>query len=139
MKFSLDNSPGNTIIAYDVGQIQVHSLNVSGKAGTEPRVRIITSSVIITPDVIIEDWQPRLPAELSPLHMQPVLEFQPEIVLLGTGRSLQFPAVEIIQLCHEAGAGIEVMDTGAACRTYNILAAEGRRVAAALLMIETAG
>jgi len=136
MKFNLDNSSGNSIVAYDVGSIQVHSSGTHIDEGADAKIRIITSSVIITPEVLFEDWQPKVPAELAVLHMQQVLEFQPEIVILGTGRSLRFPAAEVIQVCHHAGVGFEAMDTGAACRTYNILAAEGRRVAAALLMIE---
>ena len=136
MKFSLDKSTGNTIIAYDVGAIQVHTRVSTATEGPKSHVRIITSSAIITPEVLIEEWPPADPAELVADHMRQVLEFQPEIVILGTGRHLRFPPVEIIQTCHQAGAGFEVMDTGAACRTYNILAAEGRRVAIAVLMIE---
>jgi uncharacterized protein len=136
MKISLDKSPGNTIIAYDVGAIKVHSRVIPTSEVTRSNVRIITSSVIITPEDLIEEWPPADPAELATEHIQQVLVLQPEIVILGTGRRLRFPSVEVIQACHRAGAGFEVMDTGAACRTYNILAAEGRRVAVALLMIE---
>ena len=56
-----------------------------------------------------------------------------EIVLLGTGNVLRFPRPELMRPLAQAGLGIEVMDRKAACRTYNILASEGRRVAAALL------
>lgn len=137
MKINLQRSASNTIIAYDVGSIQVHSSG-GGRdmEGSNAQVRIVSSSAIITPDTLIENWQPRTLTELEILHMEPVLGFQPEIVILGTGRRLHFPPAAIIQVCHKAGAGFEAMDTGAACRTYNILAGEGRRVAAALLMIE---
>lgn len=137
MKIDLDKTAANTIVAYDVGHIHVHGSKQTSD-GIVPHMQIVTASAIITPDVVIEGWQPNLLSELTPAHMQIVLEFQPEIVLLGTGRSLRFPAAEILQICHQAGIGIEVMDTGAACRTYNILAAEGRRVVAAMLMIESA-
>ena len=136
MKFSLDKSTGNTIVAYDVGTIQVHSREIRENERSQSIMRIVTSSTIITPEVLIEEWPPTSPTELAVQHMQQVLEFQPEIVILGTGRRLRFPPAELMQVCHLAGAGFEVMDTGAACRTYNILAGEGRRVAAALLMIE---
>jgi uncharacterized protein len=136
MKFNLDNPAGHTIIGYDVGEIQVHHDGTPQVEGIEKKARIVRTSAIITPASLVENWPPIVPTDVLPLHMQQVLEFQPEIVILGTGRSLRFPAPEIIQLCHQAGAGFEVMDTGAACRTYNILAAEGRHVAAALLMIE---
>lgn len=135
MKFSLERGAGNMIIAYDVGSIQVHRGQRAG--GTTPvEVRTVRTSVIITPEELIEDWQPHTLPELEVLHMDQVLGCGPEIVLLGTGRRLRFPPGAIAQACQQAGAGFEVMDTGAACRTYNVLANEGRRVAAALLMIE---
>ena len=136
MKFNLDKSTGNTIIAYDVGEIQVHSRETHANDGTQSRIRIVSSSAIITPEALIEEWPPTVPSDLVAAHMQQVLEFQPEIVILGTGRHLRFPPIEVVQACHQAGAGFEVMDTGAACRTYNVLAGEKRRVAVALLMIE---
>lgn len=140
MKFSLDNTAGNTIVAYDVGIIQVYRSGYHATDDMETKARyLIQTSAIITPERIVEAWTPQTPSELVPEHMQQVLEFQPEIIILGTGRNLRFPAPEVIQLCHETGVGFEAMDTGAACRTYNILAAEGRNVAAALLMIEPAG
>ena len=136
MKFNLDSTTGHTIVRYDVGEIQLHLNGMPPVEGIEKTARIVRTSAIITPETIIENWPPTAPAGVLPLHIQQVLEFHPEIVILGTGRSLRFPAQEVIQVCHQAGAGFEVMDTGAACRTYNILAGEGRRVAAALLMIE---
>jgi uncharacterized protein len=136
MKVSLDKSPGNAIVAYEVGSIQVHRRGTRTPDAAAPELRVITSSTIISPDRLIEDWPPTSPTELVVRHMQQVLEFHPEIVILGTGRRLHFPAAEVVQVCHQAGAGFEAMDTGAACRTYNILAGEGRRVVAALLMIE---
>jgi uncharacterized protein len=136
MKLNLDKSAGNTIIAYDVGSIQVHRLVTTASEGTKAKVSKVTTSAIITPEVLIEDWLPANSRELVAAHMQQVLEFQPELVILGTGRRLHFPSIEVIQACHQAGAGFEAMDTGAACRTYNILAGEGRRVAVALMMIE---
>jgi uncharacterized protein len=57
-----------------------------------------------------------------------------ELVLIGTGRSLQFPPAEALRPLIEARLGFEIMDTQAACRTYNILMAENRRVAAALIL-----
>ena len=63
-----------------------------------------------------------------------LLELKPAIVLLGTGAAQRFPMPALARRLTTAQVGLEVMDTAAACRTYNILAAEGRRVAAALLM-----
>ncbi|MGQ0749488.1 MAG: Mth938-like domain-containing protein [Betaproteobacteria bacterium] len=57
-----------------------------------------------------------------------------EIIILGTGASLRFPPPEIARRIAAAGIGLEVMDSKAACRTYNVLMAEGRRVLAAILI-----
>ena len=136
MKFSLESSSGNTIVAYDTGMIRIHQPSLRRADNSESGFRTITGSVVITPEALIEPWTPTAVSTLLVAHLQQVLEFQPEIVLLGTGRRLHFPAAELMHACYQAGAGFEVMDTGAACRTYNILTGEGRRVVAALFMIE---
>jgi len=69
--------------------------------------------------------------------MEQIMSLDPEIVILGTGRELHFPAESITRPLAENNIGLEIMDTGAACRSYNFLVGEGRRVVAALLMIET--
>jgi len=71
---------------------------------------------------------------LSADHWAALLAQRPEIVLLGTGEQQRFPRPEILRPLTEAGIGVEVMTVQAACRTYNILVAEERRVAAALLL-----
>ena len=91
-------------------------------------------SVIVLPDRIMADWGAECFDALAPEHFAPLIEFAPEIVLLGTGARLRFPRPEITRALVEARVGLEVMDVQAACRTYNILAAEARRVAAALLL-----
>ncbi len=95
--------------------------------------QVYTSSVIITPQSIITDWQPRRFADLSAHDLLPLVDLAPEVALLGTGKQLQFPAPHITVPLIQNAMGLEVMDTPAACRTYNILASEGRKVAAALV------
>lgn len=92
------------------------------------------TSLIVLPDDPVESWAPRSMAELTEAHFAPILAHQPEIILLGTGATLQFPAREIRVVLASLGVGVEIMDTYAACRTYNILAGEGRKVAAALII-----
>ena len=75
-------------------------------------------------------------ADLTETHFAMVAALKPEIVLLGTGARQQFPLPRLLRPLLTQGIGVEVMDTAAACRTYNIIMLEGRRVAAALLMIE---
>lgn len=91
-------------------------------------------SLIILPDRIIEDWPAQTFEQLAVAHFEQLLSLQPEIVLLGTGATLRFPHPSLTKILIAAKIGVEVMDTSAACRTYNILTAEGRRVAAALLV-----
>ena len=91
-------------------------------------------SLIVLPDQIIENWQAQIFEQLAAEHFECLLPLQPEMVLLGTGATLRFPHPALTKALIAARIGVEVMDTGAACRTYNILTGEGRRVAAALLV-----
>ncbi|SET22186.1 Uncharacterized conserved protein, contains Mth938-like domain [Nitrosospira multiformis] len=91
-------------------------------------------SLIVLPDRLIEEWEAKTFEELNTEHFQFILSLQPEMVLFGTGATLRFPHPQLTRSLIESGIGIEVMDTAAACRTYNILSAEERRVAAALLI-----
>lgn len=90
-------------------------------------------SLIVLPDTIVPEWTAATVATLAETDMARLLALGTEIVLLGTGNRLRFPAGPLMRPFAPAGIGLEVMDLQAACRTYNILAAEGRRVAAALL------
>jgi uncharacterized protein len=121
MRFARDNSAGNTIRAYAAGQVTVND-------------EIIRASVIVTPERIIRNWLPETFGELQPGHIARLEELQPEIIVLGTGSRLRFPSVEHTAKFLSRGIGVEIMDTNAACRTYNILLSEGRRVVAVLLM-----
>lgn len=96
--------------------------------------RQLHNSLILTDDELIEDWRPRLAGELQREDFEPVLKLQPEILLLGTGSRLDFPSPAVTAHLLQCGIGVEVMDTAAACRTFNILLSEQRRVAAALLL-----
>lgn len=91
-------------------------------------------NLIILPDRIIEDWQAMTFEQLTAEHFESLLPLQPEMVLFGTGTALRFPHPSLTKALIASKIGVEVMDTSAACRTYNILTAEGRRVAAALLI-----
>jgi uncharacterized protein len=94
----------------------------------------IETSVVVLPDRILADWPPSCFAALAPEHFAMLADLGREIVLLGTAGKQRFPSPEIIAPLVRAGIGVEVMDLQAACRTYNILVAEGRKVAAALLI-----
>lgn len=90
-------------------------------------------NLIVLPESIIQEWSSASLETLTADDMQKLLELGTEIILLGTGNRLRFPAGSLMRPFAPAGIGLEIMDLKAACRTYNILAAEGRKVAAALL------
>jgi uncharacterized protein len=122
MRFNLDfNDSGTIIRGYREGSVTVNDQE-------------IRQSVIITPGQILP-WPPQSFADLETAHLADLSDLEPELVLLGTGNRQQFPPPAITHPLLNQGIGVEVMDTAAACRTYNILVAEGRRVVAALLMI----
>jgi uncharacterized protein len=73
-------------------------------------------------------------ADLSAADLEPVLALRPEVLLIGSGERQAFPAPELLAALYAARLGFEIMATGAACRTYNVLVAEGREVAAALMI-----
>jgi uncharacterized protein len=90
-------------------------------------------SVLVTPEAVSE-WNVSGVESLAEADFAFIAALQPEIVILGTGAAQRFLRPELARALAATGVGIEVMDSGAACRTYNILAAEGRKVVAAILV-----
>jgi uncharacterized protein len=91
-------------------------------------------SIALTPDELLGKWEAAPVAGLEEAHFGAVLDTSPEIVLLGTGPTCLFPPRELTFAFARKGIGLEVMDTAAAARTFNVLAGEGRRVAAVLYL-----
>lgn len=91
-------------------------------------------SIVVTPEQVFTDWQPHNFDALSESDFAYLLAMKPEIVLLGTGAQQCFPHPRLYQQLTAAGIGVESMDTPAACRTYNILMGEDRKVIAAILL-----
>lgn len=92
-------------------------------------------NIVVLPERLMQ-WDVTAFETLSGPDFEFLANLAPEIVLLGTGSSLRFPHPALSQSLANARIGLEVMNTPAACRTYNILMAEGRKVAAALLLRE---
>lgn len=119
--FDLDENPSiYQIRAFKPGLIQINE-------------KTFTQSVIVSPHQLL-DWAPQTIGELTIDALKPVLAFQPDILLIGTGNQHIFIAVEIYGELINRGIGVEVMDTRAACRTYNALSSENRNVVAALII-----
>jgi len=89
--------------------------------------------VVVTPQNVTE-WAVSGFEALGAADFGFIAELKPEIVILGTGATQRFPPPELVRSLAAMGSGVEIMDTGAACRTYNILASEGRKVVAAILV-----
>lgn len=121
MQLDLEKGSGIFIRSFSVGKLHVND-------------QIIDHHVMLTADEIITDWSP-LPLErLSITDFAPALERNPEVILFGTGPAHRFPSTRLMTDIMRQGIGFETMDTAAACRTFNVLAAEHRRVVAALLL-----
>ena len=91
------------------------------------------ASLVVMPDRLLTDWAPGGFDGLSADDLHRIAELQPTMVIIGTGARQRFPAPAILRPLIDAGLGFEIMDLHAACRTYNILAGEGRVAAGAFL------
>jgi uncharacterized protein len=121
MKLTLDANAAVTLVrSYSNGQLRVGE-------------QVFHRSCILTPDRVVPEWRPTKVEDLEERDLEALFAAKPELVLLGTGDRQQFPAVQIRGAFVRAGIGLETMDMGAACRTFNVLVQEGRNVCAALL------
>ena len=121
MRFTADNAQGNSIRSYEPGEIRLQDQTLCRHA-------------IISRDQLIVDWQPPAINELSIADFQIALDLQPDIILFGTGARQQFPDLRLMTDIMRTGVAIEVMETHAACSTFNVLISENRAVVAALLV-----
>jgi len=121
MKFHLQTPTTNVVTGMGRGWVRVGQTEYKG-------------NLVLLPDAVIEGFAPNGFAALTETDFASLLDYSPEMVLLGTGERQHFPHPRLLQSLTAARIGVEVMDTRAACRTFNILVAEDRRVAAALIV-----
>lgn len=121
MKLQPDRPTVQTISGYGPGWIGVAAERFS-------------TSLVIGSRGEMQVWDCSRFEQLQAAHFLPLARLRPELVLFGSGTRLRFPRAEWLHALVELGIGLETMDTAAACRTYNILAGEGRHVVAALLL-----
>ena len=122
MKIGEERAEGkNAFTGYGEGYVEVNRARVH-------------ASVLVSPERVVTDGPAESIESLTADHLAAIVEMQPEIVLLGTGAAFRFPEPAMLAPLYKAGIGVEVMDTPAACRTYNILMGEGRNVVAALVV-----
>jgi uncharacterized protein len=125
MKLSLERPAG------------IHLVRGYSDAGIRIDDRLYAQSVVVSVATVIEDWGPRTIDEATQGNIRQALALERDVMMLGTGRRQTFPSRELFALLYESRVGFEIMDTAAACRTYNVLAGEGRNVAAALIVERT--
>lgn len=122
MKIQLQRPAGqNLFTGYGNGYFMVNNLRYE-------------RSLVVTPERVIEDWLVRDFGALNAPDFEFLRALKPAIVLFGSGATLRFPRPDLTHCLAEDRIGLEVMDSTAACRTYNILTAEGRNVVAAVLL-----
>ena len=121
MKLLPDTAAGPSITGYGPGWVSVNGEK-------------FTSHLFVNAQAGSALWQCPGFEVLLPAHFDPFLALQPELIIFGSGERIRFPHPSCLQHLYAQRIGVETMDTQAACRTFNFLAAEGRRVIAALLV-----
>jgi uncharacterized protein len=121
MKFHLSAAEGNVFTGHGFGFVRLGVVEYH-------------ENLLVTPEQITTGWATGGFDTLTESDFAALAALEPEVALLGTGATLRFPHPRLTRALVDAGIGLEVMDTPAACRTFNILAAEGRKVAAALFV-----
>lgn len=122
MKLQSDpHSGANAITGYGNGYVEINQIPYA-------------HAVILKSDGAISEWPVKSFEALEADHFAQMVDFKPELVLIGTGRRQRFPKPELLKPLIAAKIGFEIMDSQAACRTYNILVGEGRQVLLALIV-----
>jgi uncharacterized protein len=119
MQLTRDSSAVNFIRAWEPGRIRIAE-------------RWVTGNVIVSGDRVIESWTAVTPQLITIADLEPALLLEPTIIVLGTGTQQLLPDVDLMAAVAARSVGLEIMSTAAACRTFNVLLQEQRRVVAAL-------
>jgi len=119
MQLTLETSNANVVRAWEAGAVRVGEEWIRGH-------------LIVSAQALLRGWAVTDPAALRLTDLEPAFELQPEIIVLGTGSSLVLPLADLMAELAQRRIGLEIMDTPAACRTYNVLVHERRSVVAAL-------
>ena len=119
MKFTRDDLTAITVRHVEPGAIRVGD-------------QLITRNIVLTPDAVLDDLSLHEFDKLSERDLEPLLHDKPDMLILGSGWRSMLPPRDLVFALARRGIAVEIMDTPAACRTFNILVAEGRRPTAIL-------
>ena len=129
MKFQADKSSAPVVLQHDAGSVTLGLI----KDG-QPEKVTLSSSFILSSRGFWQPWSVPAWADLDGNSFAPVVQIAPQICIFGSGERLQFPPPQFLKDLLAARIGFETMGNAAACRTYNVLAAEGRDVSLAVLL-----
>ena len=122
MKLQSDpHSGANTITGYGDGYVEINKTPYA-------------HAVVLSSDGAISEWSAQSFENLEAHHFSQLIDLKPELILIGTGKRQRFPKPELLKALISAKIGFEIMDSQAACRTYNILVGEERKVLLALIV-----
>ena len=122
MKLQSDPRSGaNTITGYGDGYVEINKTPYA-------------HAVVLSSDGAISEWSAQSFYDLEANHFSQLVDLKPELIIIGTGKRQRFPKPELLKALISAKIGFEIMDSQAACRTYNILVGEGRKVLLALIV-----
>ncbi len=125
MKLQSDSHSGaNTITGYGDGYVEITQVPYA-------------HAVLLSSEGVISEWPAKSFEDLEASHFAQMVAIKPELVLIGTGSRQRFPRPQLLKSLIDAKIGFEIMDSQAACRTYNILVGEGRQVLLALIVEPT--
>ena len=126
MKIELDSelSTSNKIISYSNGSFRLKD-------------SLLKRNIVISKNCLIENWIVESYHNLATRHLDQIISWQPELIIIGSGSVPSFPNGELIEHTASKNIGLEIMDTGAACRSYNLLIDEGRDVVACLFLSDS--
>jgi uncharacterized protein len=116
-----DRGVGPYIQSYQSGEITIDNTHYQ-------------HSVIVMPEQAVQEWRPQNFTDLTAEDFAVLVTFKPDLILLGTGEEQHFPKSELMAIAYQHNIAVEVMNTGSACRTYNLLMSEHRVVLAALVL-----
>ena len=121
MQFTREASSSHLIRAIEPGRVKIGE-------------RWFSSNLIVTGDRIVSDWTLATPGRITVADLAPALALGPELVVVGAGNAACTPDIDLMAELALQSVGLEFMQTPSACRTFNVLVHEGRRVAAALIL-----
>lgn len=124
MQFSRESQPRHAIVRYSTDSVWIMDQQHSG-------------SLAVTADQLLTDWDCAHIDQLDDATLAPLIALQPEVLVLGVGEAVRFPAAATMRKVMHAGIGIEVMNDGAAIRTFNVMLSEQRDVVLALVRPDT--